>query len=101
MFSPWFSLGAFCSAVTCAYPPPAPRLPALCPGQEKPFTIEGCWLIRGTSIQPLLDCNPDAEYYTWSRADVENAGQREKVGKYWCESNSIDGRVVYDSKVFK
>jgi elongation factor 1-gamma len=70
-------------------------------GEEKPFTIEGCWLIRGKSIQPLLDCNPDAEYYTWTQANVDDAAVRERVGKYWCEGTAIDGRVVYDSKVFK
>ena len=70
-------------------------------GEEKPFQIEGCWLIRGTSIKPLLDCNPDAEYYTWTRADVEDAATREKIGQYWCEGEAIGTRKVYDSKVFK
>ena len=45
-------------------------------GEEKPFSIEGCWLIRGTSIAPLLECNPDAEYYTWTKVNVEDEAQR-------------------------
>jgi hypothetical protein len=24
-----------------------------------------------------------------------------QVGKYWCEGEAIDGKAVYDSKVFK
>lgn len=30
-----------------------------------PFAVKGMWLLRGQDIKPMLDSNPDAEYYTW------------------------------------
>lgn len=34
------------------------------------YGVQGCWLIRGQSIAPLLEANPDAEYYEWTKADT-------------------------------
>lgn len=30
-----------------------------------PYAVKGMWLLRGQDIKPMLDSNPDAEYYTW------------------------------------
>jgi len=70
-------------------------------GSEAPFRIVGCWMIRGQSIKPLLECNPDAEYYTWTKMDPEDAAQREKVGAMWCCYEDCQGVPVADAKMFK
>lgn len=72
---------------------------------EGGYHVEGCWLIRGQTIQPLLDCNPDAEYYDWVKVDVDNEAERTRVGHFWCAEEKIPGEqpseLVYDSKIFK
>eukprot|EP00929_Paragymnodinium_shiwhaense_P053306 TRINITY_DN26677_c0_g1_i1.p2 TRINITY_DN26677_c0_g1~~TRINITY_DN26677_c0_g1_i1.p2 ORF type:complete len:434 (+),score=136.87 TRINITY_DN26677_c0_g1_i1:91-1302(+) len=70
--------------------------------EEKPFEVEGIWLMRGQKIEPMLDANPDAEYYTWTKLDTDDAAVRAKVGAYWCAEDSLpDGRKLFDSKLFK
>jgi elongation factor 1-gamma len=66
-----------------------------------PYDIEGCWLIRGTSIQPMLDNNPDAEYYTWTQMNPDDEAQRERVGHLWCAAEKIGDKSIYDCKIFK
>ncbi|RYY35310.1 elongation factor 1-gamma family protein [archaeon] len=66
-----------------------------------PYEVEGCWLMRGQDIQPMLDCNPDAEYYDWIKLDADNAEHRKLVGDYWCTQTTLNGKEVYDSKCFK
>lgn len=68
--------------------------------QGPPFEVEGAWLIRGQSIQPMLEENPDAEYYTWTKVDVEDEAQRKRVGDFWCAESDIGGKAIYDSKEF-
>ena len=66
------------------------------------YDVSGVWLIRGQSIQPMLDCNPDAEYYTWTK--IENHGEdatRKMVGDYWCADEKLGDATLYDSKLFK
>lgn len=68
---------------------------------EKPFEVTGCWLIRGHSIAPMLESNPDAEYYDWVRVDTADAAKRQLVEDYWCTYDTLLGKPVYDSKIFK
>merc|ERR1712224_60029 len=49
-----------------------------------PMEVIGCWLMRGQSIQPLLDCNPDAEYYDYEKLDPNDPATRERVADLWC-----------------
>ena len=69
--------------------------------EEAPFRIAGCWMIRGQSIQPLLDCNPDAEYYDWTKVDPASEEDRTKVGAFWCCYEDFLGIKVQDAKMFK
>lgn len=65
------------------------------------YAIEGCWLIRGQKIEPMLEANPDAEYYTWTKMNPDDENERKRVADYWCADEKMGDRVVYDSKVFK
>ena len=48
----------------------------------------------------MLECNPDAEYYTWEKLDPASADARKVVEDYWC-ADTIRGEECLDSKVFK
>lgn len=69
-------------------------------GDEAPFEIVGCWLIRGDSIQPLLDANPDAEYYTYTKVELTEENKK-KVADLWCAEETLSGKKISDCKVFK
>lgn len=68
--------------------------------EDKPYNVKGCWLIRGQSIQPLLDVNPDAEYYEWRKLGTSDA-EKAMVQELWCSEEQVEGAKVQDCKVFK
>lgn len=79
-------------------------------GDKAPFEIEGVWLMRGKSLAPLLEANPDAEYYEWTQADPKDAATRALVEQTWCTpyidpdanlgvGQRVFGKLMYDSKV--
>lgn len=69
--------------------------------ETAPFEVEGCWLIRGQDIKPLIDCNDGAEQYEWTKADTEDPAVRALIGDYWCSSGNINGKAQMDFKLFK
>jgi len=69
--------------------------------ENPPFEIEGCWLIRGDSVAPLIEANPDAEYYEWTKANTDDEATRALIADYWCSIGNINGKAQYDSKIFK
>jgi elongation factor 1-gamma len=69
--------------------------------ETAPFEVEGCWLIRGHSMQPLLDANDGAEHYEFTRANTDDPETRKLIGDYWCSMGNINGKAQYDSKVWK
>ena len=67
--------------------------------------ISGCWLFLGDSAEHMIECNPDAEYYDWEKLDIKNPTDATKqiVKEFWAaelETDVIEGRPYYDSKVF-
>lgn len=68
---------------------------------EAPFEVTGVWLFRGDNVNAMLEANPDAEYYEWVRLDHTNEEHKKMVADYWCTSEKLMGKDVYDSKVFK
>jgi len=70
-------------------------------GDAAPYEIMGVWLIRGKSMGPMLEANPDAEYYDWEEVNVEDAAVRAHVEDVWCHvyPGNLCGKVIYDSKV--
>eukprot|EP01038_Epipyxis_sp_PR26KG_P012273 gene12273-16459_t len=73
-------------------------------GEEKQgcMKITGYFLIRGDSIQPLIACNDDAEYYTWTKMNMP-ASQKDKslLYDYWCSEGPLEGEPCLDSRVYK
>lgn len=71
-------------------------------GEEgKAMEIVGCWLMRGQEIKPMLDANPDAEYYTWTKMDITADGVKKQVEDLWCAWETLEGKPIIDCKVFK
>ena len=65
------------------------------------FTIKGAWLMRGDSIQPMLDANPDSASYTWKKVDINNEADKKELADLWCASETIDGKEINSNEVFK
>jgi elongation factor 1-gamma len=60
------------------------------------------FLIRGDSIQPLIDCNDDAACYEWTRmATPVSAADKALLYDYWCSEGPLDGEACLDSRVYK
>jgi len=70
-------------------------------GATAPFKVSGIWLIRGQDIKPLIDANPDAEYYEWNKLNVDDEATRTMIGHAWCATEAFEGQPLYDSKIFK
>jgi elongation factor 1-gamma len=70
-------------------------------GDKAPYEITGCWMFRGDSVQPMLEANPDAEYYTWTKANTDDPEVRKRIANFWCDYEKVDGKVITDSKSFK
>mmetsp|Transcript_23139 Transcript_23139/g.33905 ORF Transcript_23139/g.33905 Transcript_23139/m.33905 type:complete len:440 (+) Transcript_23139:41-1360(+) len=64
--------------------------------------ITAYFLIRGQSIQPLIDCNDDAEYYTWTKVPTPvSAEDKAKIFEYWTSETTLEGEPLLDSRVYK
>jgi len=72
-------------------------------GDKAPFEIMGIWLLRGKSMAPMLEANPDAEYYDWIEVNPEDAAVRANVMEVWTHDwpGKLEGKEIYDSKCFK
>jgi elongation factor 1-gamma len=70
-------------------------------GDTTPYEITGCWMFQGDSVKEILENNPDAEYYTWTKADTSDAAAQKRIADYWCTVDKLEGKTVYDSKLFK
>jgi len=60
------------------------------------------YLIRGQDIKPLIDCNTDAECYTWTKfghpaSDAEKAA----LFEYWTSDTTLEGEPCLDSRCYK
>ncbi|CAN0581063.1 unnamed protein product, partial [Ectocarpus sp. 12 AP-2014] len=72
-------------------------------GEEgKELIVSGAWLIRGQSIQPMVDANDDANWYDWEKvATPVSDADKALVTEMWCSETTVEGRPVLDGKVFK
>ncbi|CBJ27519.1 eukaryotic elongation factor-1 B gamma [Ectocarpus siliculosus] len=72
-------------------------------GEEgKELIVSGAWLIRGQSIQPMVDANDDANWYDWVKvATPVSDADKALVTEMWCSETTVEGRPVLDGKVFK
>jgi elongation factor 1-gamma len=74
-------------------------------GEEgKEICISGLWLMRGQEIKYMLDQNPDAEYYEWTKMDdINEPKNKAAIEEFWGspEEGSIEGRPIEFQKIFK
>merc|ERR1711939_188351 len=63
-----------------------------------PMEIVGCWLFRGPDEKPILNCNPDAEYHTWTKVTEFDDATKAKVAEYWCAESTLEGKNILDCK---
>lgn len=65
------------------------------------YRVKGAWLIRGRSIQPMLDENPDASSYKWIQIEEDKEEDKKELADLWCASETIDGMEINSNEVFK
>lgn len=73
-------------------------------GTEGPGTmkITAYFLIRGQEIKPLQDCNPDAEYYTWTKMSLPASdADKALLFEYWTSDSTLEGEPCLDSRCYK
>ncbi|OQR90546.1 elongation factor 1-gamma [Achlya hypogyna] len=63
--------------------------------------IVGCWMFRGQSVEHMLEANPDAEYYTWTKVENLDDATKARIAAYWCNEDDLEGKPIADGKVFK
>jgi len=66
-----------------------------------PMEIKGCWLFRGPNEKIILECNPDAEYHTWTKVIDLNEENKKKIEELWCAESEVQSKPIFDCKVFK
>lgn len=65
------------------------------------YRVKEAWLIRGRSIQPMLDENPDASSYKWIQIEEDKEEDKKELADLWCASETIDGMEINSNEVFK
>lgn len=71
-------------------------------GESGPFKIKGVWLFRGQEIpQIVLDECYDVELYEWTKVDITDEAQKERVNAYLEEPDEFDGEKLLEAKCFK
>mmetsp|Transcript_10937 Transcript_10937/g.17826 ORF Transcript_10937/g.17826 Transcript_10937/m.17826 type:complete len:100 (+) Transcript_10937:1-300(+) len=64
--------------------------------------VTAYYLIRGDSIQPLIDCNDDAAYYKWTQVPVPvSETDKQLLYDYWCSEGPLEGEPCLDSRCYK
>jgi len=60
------------------------------------------YLIRGQEIAPLIKCNDDAEYYTWTKVNVPvSDADKALIFEYWTSETTLEGMPCLDNRCYK
>ncbi|RZC54014.1 hypothetical protein C5167_012866 [Papaver somniferum] len=71
-------------------------------GTEAPFKVKGLWLFRGPEIpQFIMDECYDMELYEWTKVDISDENQKEKVNQMIEDQEPFEGEALLDAKCFK
>ncbi|KAL2895193.1 Elongation factor 1-gamma 2 [Bienertia sinuspersici] len=71
-------------------------------GSEPPFKVKGLWLFRGPEIpQFVLDECYDMELYEWTKVDINDEAQKERVSQMIEDYEPFEGEALLDAKCFK
>mmetsp|Transcript_16955 Transcript_16955/g.25503 ORF Transcript_16955/g.25503 Transcript_16955/m.25503 type:complete len:438 (-) Transcript_16955:259-1572(-) len=70
----------------------------------EPIEVSGLWLLRGQSIEHLLEANDDAQHYYWTKLEPPlDDNMKAFVAEYWSTDvdGYLEGKLVTDGKCFK
>ncbi|KAK7267456.1 hypothetical protein RIF29_20130 [Crotalaria pallida] len=71
-------------------------------GSEPPFKVKGLWLFRGQEIpQFVIDECYDMELYEWTKVDISDEAQKERVSQMIEDFEPFEGEPLLDAKCFK
>lgn len=71
-------------------------------GSEPPYKVKGLWLFRGKEIpQFVLDECYDMELYDWTKVDITDEAQKERVNAMIEDQEPFEGEALLDAKCFK
>ncbi|XP_010907209.1 elongation factor 1-gamma 2 isoform X2 [Elaeis guineensis] len=71
-------------------------------GSEPPYKVKGLWLFRGQHIpQFVLDECYDMELYEWTKVDITDEAQKERVNAMIEDQEPFEGEALLDAKCFK
>ncbi|KAJ4782879.1 Elongation factor 1-gamma [Rhynchospora pubera] len=71
-------------------------------GQNPPFKVKGLWLFRGQEIpQFVIDECYDMELYEWTKVDISDDVQKERVNAMIEDQETFEGEPLLDTKCFK
>ncbi|OIV91513.1 hypothetical protein TanjilG_08925 [Lupinus angustifolius] len=71
-------------------------------GSQPPFKVKGLWLFRGQEIpQFVIDECYDMELYEWTKVDLSDEAQKERVNQMIEDYEPFEGEPLLDAKCFK
>ncbi|KAM1023789.1 hypothetical protein PS1_045002 [Malus domestica] len=71
-------------------------------GSEAPFKVKGLWLFRGQEIPKfVMDECYDMELYNWTKVDISDENQKERVNQMIEDQEPFEGEALLDAKCFK
>ncbi|XP_077224386.1 elongation factor 1-gamma-like [Tasmannia lanceolata] len=71
-------------------------------GSEPPYKVKGLWLFRGQEIpQFVMDECYDMELYEWTKVDLSDEAQKERVNAMIEDQEPFEGKALLDAKCFK
>jgi elongation factor 1-gamma len=71
-------------------------------GSEPPFKVKGLWLFRGQEIPKfVMDECYDMELYEWTKVDLSDKAQKERVNQMIEDQEPFEGEALLDAKCFK
>jgi len=73
--------------------------------EETSLEISGVWLLRGDTVEHMINANDDANWYNWEKIAGKDLAPSDEVkaqvSAYWCSEEELEGKPIQDSKVFK
>ncbi|KAL0911391.1 hypothetical protein M5K25_019528 [Dendrobium thyrsiflorum] len=71
-------------------------------GSDSPYKVKGLWLFRGKDIpQFVIDECYDMELYEWTKVDINDENQKERVNAFIEDQEPFEGEALLDAKCFK
>ncbi|XP_071733650.1 elongation factor 1-gamma-like [Rutidosis leptorrhynchoides] len=71
-------------------------------GSQPPFKVQGLWIFRGPEIPKfVMDECYDMELYEWTKVDLSDEAQKERVNQMIEDHEPFEGEALLDAKCFK